>query len=98
MIYTSLLDSGVTAVTRDDVFEFVRRQDKIDLSLIDADPSRAGNQAFRVVSAFTSAPGEVRLMHSEGDTYIQVDGDRDTSIDMSIRVVGGLLTAVDLIL
>ncbi len=98
VLYTSLLDSGVTAATRDNVFEFVRGQDRIDLRLIDADPSRSGNQAFRVVSTFTNAPGEVRLVRSNGDTYIQVDGDRDTSIDMSIRVAGVSLTATDLIL
>jgi serralysin len=96
--FSSLLDSGVTAATRDEVFEFVHGQDKIDLHLIDANPSLAGNQAFKVVPAFTSAKGEVRLIFSGADTLVRVDGDLDTSVDMDMRVVGVHLTAGDLIL
>jgi serralysin len=77
---------------------FVRGQDRIDLSMIDANPSLAGNQAFKVVSAFTSAKGEVRLVYSGVDTIIQVDGDLDTAVDMTIRIVNAHVTAADLIL
>jgi Ca2+-binding RTX toxin-like protein len=96
--FTSLLDSGVSAATRDEIFDFVRGQDKIDLSLIDANPLLRGNQAFRVVASLTSAPGEVRLVRSGADTLVRVDGDRDTAVDMDIRVVGVHLAAGDLIL
>jgi Ca2+-binding RTX toxin-like protein len=96
--FRSLLDSGVTAATRDQVFGFARGSDKIDLSLIDANPSLAGNQAFRVVAAFTSAPGEVRLDRAGADTIVQVDGDTDTAVDMTVRVVGVHLTASDFLL
>lgn len=96
--YTSLLDSGLRSATRDEVFLFVHRQDKIDLKSIDADPSLAGNQAFHVVAALTSKRGEVRLLNSGADTIVQVDGGWDSAVDMAIRVVGVHLTAADLIL
>jgi len=98
VVYSSLLDSGVTAADRDDVFQFVHGQDKIDLRPIDANPLVSGNQAFKVVSAFTSAPGEVRLVFSGANTLVLVDGDRDTAVDMTIRVLNVHLTAADLLL
>jgi Ca2+-binding RTX toxin-like protein len=96
--YTSLLDSGVRSSTRDDVFQFVRSQDKIDLRAIDANLSVAGNQKFHVVSAFTGDTGEVRLARSGAHTILQIDGDRDNAVDMTIRVLNVHLTASDLLL
>jgi Ca2+-binding RTX toxin-like protein len=100
--FTALSDSGTTAATRDEVFGFARgaglSADRIDLSRIDADPSLAGNQAFHIVSAFTPAHGEVRLVYSGADTLIQVDGDTDPAVDMTILVHNAHLHAVDLIL
>ena len=96
--YSSLRDSGVTSSTRDDVFQFVRSQDKIDLRLIDANLSVAGNQKFHVVSAFTGDTGEVRVVHSGAHTILQIDGDRDAAIDMTIRVLNVHLSASDLLL
>lgn len=96
--YTSLLESGTASFTRDQISGFVRGQDKIDLRPIDANPSLTGNQAFTVVSAFTSARGEVQLFESGADTIIRVDGDLDAAVDMTIRVIGVHLTASDLLL
>jgi Ca2+-binding RTX toxin-like protein len=96
--YSSLRDSGVTSSTRDDVFQFVRFQDKIDLRLIDANLSVSGNQKFHVVSAFTGDTGEVRVVHSGAHTILQIDGDRDAAIDMTIRVLNVHLSASDLLL
>ena len=96
--YTSLLESGVTQLTRDQVRGFVHGQDKVDLKSIDADPTVTGNQAFHLVSAFTSAKGEARLVHSGSSTLIQLDGDRDTGIDTVIAVIGSNVTVGDLIL
>lgn len=99
VVYAALSESGVTSAGRDQVFQFLPGQDKIDLRPIDANPSLAGNQAFKVVSEFTRAHGEVRLLHTaSGDTIVQVDGDRDTAVDMTIRVVGAHLSSVDLLL
>jgi Ca2+-binding RTX toxin-like protein len=96
--YTSLLDSGVRSSTRDDVFQFVRFQDEIDLRPIDANLSASGNQRFHVVSSFTGDTGEVRLVHSGAHTILQIDGDRDTAVDMTIRVLNVHLSASDLLL
>ena len=96
--YTSLLESGVTQLTRDQVRGFVHGQDKVDLRSIDADPTVTGNQAFHLVSAFTSAKGEARLVYSGSSTLIQLDGDLDTGIDAVIAVIGARLTVGDLIL
>jgi hypothetical protein len=104
--YTALNESGTTAATWDEIFEFKSGQDKIDLKAIDANLASAGNQAFKVVSKFTSAFGEVQLTYdtkgtaslADDDTFVRVDGDKDTAVDMVIKVVGAHLTKADLIL
>jgi Ca2+-binding RTX toxin-like protein len=104
--YLALNESGTTFTTRDDISDFVHGQDKIDLKAIDADISQAGNQAFRLVQAFTGAFGEVVLTYdtkgtgtlADDDTYVYVDGARNTGIDMMIRVISAHLTKADLIL
>jgi hypothetical protein len=51
----------------------------IDLSAIDADATQAGDQAFHLVSAFTSQAGELSLsfdsVHGVTDLIADVDGD-----------------------
>jgi Ca2+-binding RTX toxin-like protein len=100
--YTSLSESGITAATRDDVVGFIPgagpTADRIDLSPIDANPSLAGNQSFHLVSHFTAAKGEVHLVYSGPDTIIQVDGDNDPAVDMTIFVSNAHLHAQDLIM
>jgi Ca2+-binding RTX toxin-like protein len=96
--YESLKDSGTTVATRDDIYSFKPGQDKIDLSKIDANLGLKGNQAFKVVTGFTKAFGEVRLVKSGNDTLVQVDGDKDNSIDMTILVKNAHLTKADFIL
>jgi len=101
--YTALSDSGVTVATRDEIFGFIEgtasTADRINLSAIDADPSVPGNQAFHFVSSFSAAKGEVRFVASGNDTIVQVDGDNDTAVDMTILVHNVLgMDAFDLIL
>ncbi len=96
--YESLKDSGTTAATRDDIFSFTKGQDKIDLSKIDANLSLKGNQAFKVVTGFTKAFGEIKLVKSGFHTIVQVDGDKDSSVDMTFIVFGAHLTKADFIL
>ena len=59
---------------------------------------RPGNQAFHFVTSFTAAKGEVRLVTSGANTIVQVDGDNDPAIDMTILVHNAHIHAVDLIL
>ena len=96
--YDSLKDSGTTTATRDVIKGFTKGQDKIDLGKIDANLGLKGNQAFKVVTGFTKAFGEVRLVKSGNDTLVQIDGDKDNSIDMTILVKNAYLTMGDFIL
>jgi Ca2+-binding RTX toxin-like protein len=63
--------------------------DTIDLSAIDANTSKAGNQAFtfRGTLAFTAA-GQIRYEASGADTLILISTDADTDAEMSILVLG----------
>ena len=93
----------MTVATRDEIFGFIKgtalTTDRINLSLIDANPSLAGNQAFKFVSSFTAAKGEVRFVTAGSDTIVQVDGDNDLAVDMTILVHNVLgMHAFDLIL
>jgi Ca2+-binding RTX toxin-like protein len=96
--YETLKDSGTTAATQDAITFFKHGLDKIDLSKLDANLSLKGNQAFKVVSKFTKALGEVKLVYSGGDTLVQIDGDKDSAVDMTILVKGVLLSKGDFIL
>jgi Ca2+-binding RTX toxin-like protein len=96
--YLALAESGPTAAARDVISAFVSGQDALDLSRLDADPVHPGNQAVKIVDAFTSAPGEVQLAYSGDDTLVQVDGDRDAAVDMAILVQGVHLAKADVIL
>jgi Ca2+-binding RTX toxin-like protein len=96
--YESLKDSGTTDATRDVISWFTHGQDKIDLSKLDANLGLKGNQAFKVVKGFTKAFGEVKLVYSGADTIVQVDGDKDKAVDMTILVKGVYLTKGDFIL
>jgi hypothetical protein len=96
--YESLKDSGTTDATRDTIYGFTKGQDKIDLSKLDANLGLKGNQAFKVVKGFTKAFGEVKLVYSGLDTIVQVDGDKDKAVDMTIYVYNAHLTKGDFIL
>lgn len=96
--FDSLQDSGVTAATRDEILGFVIGEDRLDLRSIDADAALSGDQRFSLVDAFTRATGEVKLTYSGVSTLVQIDGDTDSAIDMTIRVVGVHLTGADLFL
>ena len=96
--YESLKDSGTTDATRDTIYSFTKGQDKIDLSKLDANLGLKGNQAFKVVTGFTKAFGEVKLVKSGNDTIVQVDGDKDKAVDMTILVKDAHLTKGDFIL
>lgn len=88
LVFKSVKDSTVAAP--DLVTDFVRGQDKIDLTAIDADTTKAGNQAFLFKgSAFTGTAGEV--IFAAGKVSGDVNGDKiaDFAIDLaSVKVLG----------
>ncbi|WP_449221394.1 CAP domain-containing protein [Tistrella mobilis] len=99
-IYASISDSTGTMLDR--ILDFDHSQgDRIDVSLIDARPDLAGDQAFSFIgsTAFTGSGGQIRQVISSGETLVQFDTDGDGSSDMVIRLTGNLsLAASDFIL
>jgi Ca2+-binding RTX toxin-like protein len=97
-VYASIGDSGTTATTWDQIFQFDRAQsatdttsDKIDLRLLDADPD-SGDQAFRFVTEFTSpkgkqADGQVRIVDTGSDVNVEIDLNGDNTADSIIQVM-----------
>ncbi|MGA0539643.1 M10 family metallopeptidase C-terminal domain-containing protein [Neotabrizicola sp. VNH66] len=103
-VFRAISDSIVTAM--DTITDFhggtgntVR--DLIDLSEIDANPYRAGNNAFAFIGtgAFTDTRGQLRYYHANGDTIVEADVTGDGVADFGIRLTGlHNLTASDFIL
>ena len=62
--------------------------DLLDLSGIDANASRSGDQAFAFVGTrgFSGSAGELRYAAADGDTWIEGDVDGDRSADLVIRL------------
>ena len=103
--YIRISDS--TDENMDEIFNFQNiaaggaGYDKIDLSSIDANPSLAGDQAFKFVGSagFSSPGGEVRLAQFDGATLVMVDNDGDSTAEMVILIHGSTgLVAGDFIL
>jgi Ca2+-binding RTX toxin-like protein len=102
-------DSGTTATASDVITDFVRGEDKIDLSAIDAFlASKNVNDTFiwQGTEAFSNrTQGEVRYQKfdvaetANDHTMIWIDSDKDTRVEMAIRLTGLYdLTANDFIL
>ena len=75
--------------------------DKIDLSAIDANTKRAGDQTFVLAGQSGSAvANSVNWFESGGNTIVQVDVDGNRAADMEIILVGTSLglTAADFVL
>ncbi|WP_068954369.1 calcium-binding protein [Pararhizobium polonicum] len=86
-ILTILADSSVASPGRDLVLDFARTQgDKLDVSLLDANTTLAGDQAFEFIgsAAFNNTAGELRYELKGIDTYIFGDVDGDGMADFSI--------------
>ncbi len=90
--FSSLADTVGTGGAIDRVFDFSRTQgDTIDLSAIDADPTRAGQQTFTFIGTDAFGTGgadyQVRVTGSQnGNSYIQFDTDHDGRTDYTIFV------------
>ena len=88
-IFRSKGDSSVKAAGRDSVFDFEGLQgDKIDLSDIDANLTKKGNQAFKFIgdSEFNDKAGELRFEMKKGaDALVFADMNGDGKADFSIH-------------
>ena len=88
--FSNLSDLGLGAGSRDVITDFTQGQDKIDLSTIDANLSTAGDQAFSLVTSFSTTAGEVRY---SGD-IIYLNTDNDTAAEYEIQLTGTIPTAL----
>jgi hypothetical protein len=67
--------------------------DMFDFSGIDANTTRRGDQAFDFLGlagsdAFTNNGAEIRVRHYQGDTYLYLNTDRDTSYEAKGMIEG----------
>ena len=93
-VFDALLDS-TQGIARDRIGDFERKVDEIDLSGIDADATRKGDQAFHFLGndRFDKTPGGLRFANG----ILGGDVDGDSNADFEIAVAGDLL-ASDLLL
>ncbi len=98
-IFAAPTDAPMSGYDR--IMDFVRGSDKIDLSLIDADSTLAGNQAFGFTGAkpFFASPGDLSFTTNLAGSLVEGDLNGDGFSDLRILVVGNYsLTASDFIL
>ena len=82
-VFTSVSTSRPAA--RDVITDF-QHGDKIDLSLIDANLTNAGDQAFAFGNA--AAAYSVWSTQSGGNTFVSVDNTGDNVADLTIQLTG----------
>ena len=84
-IYKSITDSGTTNATRDIITDF-SVIDKINLSKIDANELKNGNQEFEFIGSkpFTEI-GQVRF--GKGNGFLSMNTDNDSKADMQINLL-----------
>ncbi|MEF2074010.1 calcium-binding protein [Consotaella aegiceratis] len=92
--FQAIGESTVAAATRDTIQDFVRGQDVINLSAIDANTGAAGDQAFTYIgaAAFTGVAGQLRFAAETVYGDVNGDGIADFAIEVNDTA---LLTADD---
>jgi Ca2+-binding RTX toxin-like protein len=86
-LYSQPADSGPGRPQRDTITDFRGRSgDRIDLSALDANALRAGNQTFRFIGsrAFSGQPGEARFASG----LLQMNTNADRLADLAIVLSG----------
>jgi len=99
--FSATTHSPSVAGQRDRIVDFVRVEgDRIDLSLIDANLTLAGNEAFAFVAGAFTAAGQVRAIVSGGVFVVQGNTDANlATIELSILVTAAnALNGTDFIL
>jgi serralysin len=84
-LFYSFNDVGIGSGFRDVIRDFEKGLDKIDLSVLDANPALSGNQAFTFVggSAFNDE-GQIRAVAQNGGTLLQFNTAGNTVTDFEI--------------
>jgi Ca2+-binding RTX toxin-like protein len=99
-VYAAAADSATFA--SDLIFDFSQAEgDKLSLTGIDANAGTGANDAFSVVTSFSSVAGQLILAAPDASGYYHVSGDvnGDGVADFMIALkVTGTLTAADILL
>ncbi|MGK9171339.1 hypothetical protein KXR53_33935 [Inquilinus limosus] len=99
--FHAVTHSGV-GETADRIADFSRTQgDRIDLSVIDADTTQAGNQGFSFIGTgtYSGAVGQLRYQQFADGTVVAGDVNGDGASDFHIRCAGAIaFTATDFVL
>lgn len=92
--FNSVAESGITSALRDTIKDFVRGQDRINLSAIDANTATAGDDAFAALigakAAFTAAG---QLKFTGGILYGNTDSDASAEFSIALTGVSSLSLA-----
>ena len=98
--FAALADLGLSATARDVITDFKRGADKIDLSAIDTNSTKAGDQAFSWVKSFTATAGQARFAaDGKGNGIVYLNTDKDIAAEYEIMLTGvTTLAATDLVL
>ncbi|HEY8382528.1 MAG TPA: calcium-binding protein [Microvirga sp.] len=88
--YNASNETGKTGASRDQILDFKRGQDDIDLRTIDASTKKGGNQAFKFIgeNGFSNTAGELRINDLGTNVIVQVDRNGDGRVDFEILVRG----------
>lgn len=97
-VFTNIDDSGPAKAARDTIYDFKSSKgDVIDLHGIDA-KTGSGDQAFKVVGAFSKAAGELTITLDKDHYDVSGDVTGDGRADFTITVYADRLVAGDFIL
>jgi Ca2+-binding RTX toxin-like protein len=86
-VFRSVKDFGKTTTTTDTIFDFTK-DDRIDLSAIDADTKTRNDQSFTFIDTkmFSGKAGELRFVKDKADTYVYGDVNGDKSADFVLHL------------
>ena len=101
IFYYNSISDALPSATSSELIQDFQVGDKIDVSKIDANTTKGGNNAFSFIgdAAFTGAAGELRVSVVGTDTIVQANVNADLVADFQIRLTGVVpLTAIDFIL
>jgi Ca2+-binding RTX toxin-like protein len=99
-VLSRVRETGDTAATADLITDFAVGEDVLRLRAIDARPDEDGNQAFEFVGDDPfDAPGQVRVAHVRGDTFVSLNTVGEDGREALVRLEGELdLTDGDFLL
>jgi serralysin len=87
--FSDILDSGITAASRDVITDFEDGVDKIHLAQLDANKNNPGIDDFNYIGSnvqFTGVAGQLRSYWSQAGHIIEGDVNADGKADFSIAI------------